>query len=48
MKLREALKLSKDELKSLKKTLLQKAKKSDINAYIGFESVGEARFGKIA
>ncbi len=37
MKLREACKLSKEELKSLQEELLQKAKESDLNAYIGFE-----------
>jgi len=38
MKLREALTKSKDELKALQKELLEKAKNSDLNAYIGFEA----------
>jgi len=40
MKLKEALKLNKDELKSLTNELLQKAKDSNLNAYIGFETKG--------
>ncbi len=41
MKLREALELDKEQLKSLKDELLKKAKESKINAYIGFESSGD-------
>jgi len=41
MKLRDALKLDLKEQKELKNEILQKAKESDINAYIGFESCGE-------
>ncbi len=41
MKLKEALNLSKEELKSLQEELLAKAKESDLNAYVGFESAGE-------
>ena len=41
MKLRDALKLSKDELKELRGSLLQKAKESNLNAYIGFEESGD-------
>jgi len=40
MKLRDALKLTEDELNTLKEELLEKAKQSDINAYVGFESSG--------
>jgi len=40
MKLKEALKLNKNELKSLTNELLQKAKDSNLNAYIGFETKG--------
>jgi aspartyl-tRNA(Asn)/glutamyl-tRNA(Gln) amidotransferase subunit A len=41
MKLRDALKLSKDELNTLKSKLLEEAKSSDLNAYVGFESSGD-------
>jgi len=41
MTLKEALTLSKDEIKKLKEQLLQKAKQSKINAYIAFDSVGD-------
>ena len=41
MKLREALHLSPDEQKALQRDILEKAKNSDINAYIGFETSGE-------
>jgi len=41
MKLREALELDKEQLKSLRDELLAKAKESKINAYIGFESSGD-------
>jgi len=41
MKLKEALTKSPQELEELKAELLQKAKQSDINAYVGFESSGE-------
>ncbi|HGZ70180.1 MAG TPA: Asp-tRNA(Asn)/Glu-tRNA(Gln) amidotransferase subunit GatA [Nitratifractor sp.] len=40
MKLREALSLSKDEQEALQKDILEKAKASDINAYVGFETSG--------
>jgi len=40
MKLREALTKSEDELKALQQELLKKAKNSDLNAYIGFETSG--------
>ena len=40
MKLRDALKLNADELKELTNSLLEKAKNSDLNAYIGFETSG--------
>ena len=40
MKLREALNLSPQELEALKAELLDKAKSSDLNAYVGFESTG--------
>jgi len=40
MKLRDALKLNADELKELTDSLLQKAKNSDLNAYVGFETSG--------
>ena len=40
MKLREALTKSEDELKALQQELLEKAKNSDLNAYIGFETSG--------
>ena len=39
MKLRDALKLSKDEIITLRNELLARAKNSDLNAYIGFESL---------
>ncbi len=41
MKLKEALNLSKEELKALQDELLAKAKESDLNAYVGFECAGE-------
>ncbi len=41
MKLKEALNLSKEELKTLQDELLAKAKESDLNAYVGFECAGE-------
>ena len=41
MKLREALKLKKDEIIALREDILNRAKSSNINAYIGFESMGE-------
>ena len=41
MKLREALHLSLDEQKALQKDILEKAKNSDINAYIRYETSGE-------
>ncbi len=40
MKLREALTLSPKEQEELKNELLDKAKNSDLNAYVGFESSG--------
>ena len=40
MKLREALTKSDDELATLRDELLEKAKQSDLNAYVGFESCG--------
>jgi len=40
MKLREALTKSEDELKAIQQELLEKAKNSDLNAYIGFETSG--------
>jgi len=40
MKLREALTKSQDELKSLQNELLEKAKNSNLNAYIGYEVAG--------
>jgi len=40
MKLREALNLSQQELETVKDELLDKAKKSDLNAYVGYESIG--------
>jgi aspartyl-tRNA(Asn)/glutamyl-tRNA(Gln) amidotransferase subunit A len=40
MKLREALSLTKDEQEALQKDILEKAKASDINAYVGFETSG--------
>ena len=40
MKLREALTLSPKEQEELKNELLEKAKNSDLNAYVGFESSG--------
>ena len=40
MKLREALNLSPKEQEALRDELLEKAKSSDLNAYIGFESRG--------
>ena len=39
--LKEALKLSKNELKEVRQDLLKKAKDSNLNAYIGFETSGE-------
>jgi aspartyl-tRNA(Asn)/glutamyl-tRNA(Gln) amidotransferase subunit A len=39
--LKEALKLSKDELREVKQDLLKKAKESTLNAYVGFETSGE-------
>jgi len=41
MKLREALELSLDEQKALQKDILEKAKESNLNAYVGFETSGE-------
>jgi aspartyl-tRNA(Asn)/glutamyl-tRNA(Gln) amidotransferase subunit A len=41
MKLRDALKLDEKEQKKLTQEILQKAKDSDLNAYVGFESSGE-------
>ena len=41
MKLREALALSKEEQNSLQETILEKAKQSDLNAYVGFEQSGD-------
>ena len=41
MTLKEALILDKEQLKSLQEEILDKAKKSKINAYIGFETSGE-------
>ncbi len=40
MKLREALRKSDDELATLRDEILEKAKQSDLNAYVGFESCG--------
>ena len=40
MKLREALNLSPSEQEALRDELLEKAKNSDLNAYVGFESKG--------
>ncbi len=40
MTLQEALSKSKEELEELQDELLEKAKKSDLNAYIGFEKSG--------
>ncbi len=40
MKLREALTKSDDELATLRDEILEKAKQSDLNAYVGFESCG--------
>ncbi len=41
MKLRDALKLNKDEVKSLREDILSKAKQSKINAYISTDSSGD-------
>ena len=41
MKLREALALSKEEQKNLQKDILQSAKNSNLNAYVGYETSGE-------
>ena len=41
MTLKEALNLDKEQLKSLQDEILEKAKASKINAYIGFEKSGE-------
>lgn len=41
MTLQEALKLSKDEQKQLFDEILKKAKESELNAYVGFETAGE-------
>ncbi len=41
MTLQEALKLSKEEQKNLTDSILEKAKRSDLNAYIGYETLGE-------
>jgi len=40
MKLREALTKSDDELATLRDEILEKAKQSDLNAYVGFDSCG--------
>ncbi len=40
MKLRDACKLSQEELEKLQESLLKKAKESDLNAYVGFEKSG--------
>ncbi len=41
MKLRDALKLSKEELAVLKEELFKKAKESELNAYVGYDSLGD-------
>ncbi len=41
MKLREALALSKEEQKTLQKDILESAKNSTLNAYVGYETSGE-------
>ena len=41
MTLKEALTKSPQEIAKLREELLQKAKDSDLNAYIGFEESGE-------
>jgi len=41
MKLREALKLNKEQIQELREKILEDAKNSKLNAYIGFESAGD-------
>ncbi len=41
MRLKEALTKSKEELRELKEELLKRAKRSDLNAYVGFEDGGD-------